>query len=342
MKASRFITVLIAVTALSVATYAVAQDGHLPDYAPLLPQAKARAWAVDPQKGYLVRQIKPDIFVVTDGSYQALFVTTGKGVVLFDAPPSFAQHIVPAVTDVTTEPIVKLVYSHIHVDHIGGAGLILKQNPKIEIVAEEGVTKFLREQNDPNRPVPTRMFKDHETLNSGSATAELKVGQWHSPPGDLFIYLPDKNVLMAVDTMSSGSVPFMGLDLTMNMDAYLKVFDHVLAYDFDVLVPGHHSNPSTRDDVKQVKDYVMDIYNTIQRIHESDHRSLIAQAVQKYGSDNSYAVARVLIDSEVTQCAQEIKERWMTKLDNVDVWAVSQCRTALVYFEWDVGSRRRD
>jgi hypothetical protein len=104
-------------------------------------------------------------------------------------------------------------------------------------------------------------------------------------------------------------------------------------------VPGHHSNPSTRDDVKLVKDYVMDIYNAVRRIHESDHKSLISRAAQKYGSDNSYAIARVLIDSEVDQCAKEIKDRWMTKLDNVDVWAASQCRTALVYFEWDVGPR---
>jgi hypothetical protein len=49
--------------------------------------------------------------------------------------------------------------------------------------------------------------------------------------------------------MSAGSVPFMGLDLTVNMHRYLKVFDQMLAYDFDLLVPGHHSHPSTRDDV---------------------------------------------------------------------------------------------
>jgi glyoxylase-like metal-dependent hydrolase (beta-lactamase superfamily II) len=342
MEASRFVTVLTAVIALFVASHAIAQDIQLPDYAPLLPQAKARAWVVDPQKGYLVRQIRPDVFMITDGGYQSLFVTTGKGVVLFDAPPSFAQHIVQAVTEVTKEPIAKLIYSHVHVDHIGGAGLVLKQRPNIEIAAEEGVARFLREQNDPSRPVPAHVFKDHEMLRYGSMTAELKVGYWHSPPGDLFIYLPEKKVLMAVDTMSSGSVPFMGLDLTMNMDAYLKVFDQLLAYDFDVLVPGHHSNPSTRDDVKLVEDYVMDIYNTVKRIHESDHKPLIARAVEKYGKDNSYAIARVLIDSEIEQCAQEAKNRWMAKLDNVDVWAASQCRTALVYFEWDVGGRSRD
>jgi glyoxylase-like metal-dependent hydrolase (beta-lactamase superfamily II) len=342
MQASRFMAVLIAVGVLSAVTTTVAQDNQLPNYAPLLPQAKARAWPVDPKKGYLVKELKPNVFMITDGGYQSLFATTGEGVVLFDAPPSFAQHIVQAVADVTKEPIVKLVYSHIHVDHIAGAGLILQQKPNIEIIAEEGVARFLREQKDPNRPAPTDVFKDRERLTFGSMIAELRVGYWHSPPGDLFIYLPDKRVLMAVDTMSSGSVPFMGLDLTMNTDAYLKVFDQILAYDFEVLVPGHHSNPSTRDDVKLVKDYVMDIYNTIKRIHESDHKPLTSRAAQKYGSDNSYAIARVLIDSEVDQCAKEIRDRWITKLDNVDVWAASQCRTALVYFEWDVGPRPHD
>jgi glyoxylase-like metal-dependent hydrolase (beta-lactamase superfamily II) len=339
MRTLRLMAVLTTITVFAVSTRAVAQDNQLPDYAPLLPQAKARAWAVDPQKGYLVKELKPNVFMVTDGGYQALFVTTGKGVVLFDAPPSVAAHIGQAVADVTKEPIVRLVYSHIHVDHIGGAGLILKQHPKLDIVAEDGVARFLHEQKDPNRPVPTHTFKEQEALIFGSMTAELKVGYWHSPPGDLLIYLPNQKVLMAVDTMSSGSVPFMGLDLTMNMDAYLKVFDQILNYDFDVLVPGHHSNPSTREDVKVVQDYVTDIYDTVKRIHEADHKSLTSRAAEKYGSDNSYAIARVLIDSEIEQCAQEIKDRWQTKLDSVDVWAASQCRTALVYFEWDVGPR---
>jgi glyoxylase-like metal-dependent hydrolase (beta-lactamase superfamily II) len=316
---------------------AAAERPALPDYAPLLPQVKARAWPVDPKKGYVVKKLKADIFVITDGGYQSLFAATGNGVVLFDAPPSFAPHIGRAVAETTKEAIAKLVYSHMHVDHIGGAGLLLEQNPAIEIVAEDGVARFLSERSDPNRPVPTTIFREQQTLTFGSMKAEMKVGYWHSPPGDLFIYFPGEKVLMAVDTMSSGSVPYMGLDLTMNMDAYVKVFDQLLRYDFDVLVPGHHSNPSTRDDVRLVKDYVTDVYQTMKHIHESDHRALISQAAQKYGSENSYAIARVLFDNEIAQGANEIKNRWMTKLDNVDVWADSHCSTALVYYEWDIG-----
>jgi glyoxylase-like metal-dependent hydrolase (beta-lactamase superfamily II) len=317
---------------------AVAQQvEELPEFAPLLPDVRAKTNPVDPQKGYLVKQLKPNVFMITDGGYESAFVTTGKGAVLFDAPPSFAHHIVQAVSDVTKEPIVELVYSHLHVDHIGGAGLVAKQIPKLEIVAEEGTARILRELRDPERPIPTRIFKGQETLEVGSMTAELRVGYWHSPEGDLIIFIPDKKFVMAIDALSSGAVPFMGLDLTMNMHDYLKVFDQLLALDFDVMLPGHHSIPAKRTDVQLTKDYVMDVYHTVKRIHESDHKALISQAVAKYGKDNSFAVARVLSDREASECAREIQERWATRLEDVDVWAESHCRTALVYAEWDVG-----
>jgi hypothetical protein len=65
---------------------------------------------------------------------------------------------------------------------------------------------------------------------------------------------------------------------------------------------------------------------------------LVARASQKYG-DNGWATASIVIDDEVNQCAQEIKSRWTQKLEGVDIWAASHCRTALVYAEWDVGPR---
>ena len=310
---------------------------NLPDYAPLLPAVKAKAAAVDPQKGYVVKELKPGIFIITEGAYESVFATTGKGVVLFDAPPSFAQHIVTAVSETTAEPIVELVYTHLHVDHIGGASIILQGKPDVQIVAENGTAEFLREIKDPHRPVPTRTFKDHETLKLGSLTADMKVGHWHSPEGDLLIYVPDKKFVICIDSMSAGATPFMGLDLTMNMHEY-QVFDTLLGLDFDVMVPGHHSTPATKEDVRTAKDYVMDVYNTVSRILGEDHRALAAQASRKY-RDNSWAIASVVIDKEVNQCADEIKDRWIQKLEGVDIWAASHCRTALVYAEWDVGRR---
>src|SRR5580658_8115909 len=120
-------TLLFALILVTFGTAFAQTADTLPDYAPLLPQVKAKAPVIDPAKGYILQKLKPDVYMITEGAYESVFITTGKGVVLFDAPPSFAQHISQAVAETTGEPIVELVYSHMHVDHIGGAGLILKQ-----------------------------------------------------------------------------------------------------------------------------------------------------------------------------------------------------------------------
>jgi glyoxylase-like metal-dependent hydrolase (beta-lactamase superfamily II) len=313
---------------------------QLPDYAPLLPEVKAKAPAIDPQKGYVVRELKPDIYMITEGAYESVFITTGKGVVLIDAPPSFARHISQAVAETTSEPIIMLIYSHMHVDHIGGAGLILTEHPKIEILAEEGTAEFLQAMHDSHRPVPTATFKDHETLKVGTLTANMKVGHWHTPEGDLLITIPDKKIVVAVDAFSAGATPFMNFDLTMNMYTYLQFFDQLEAMDFDLLVAGHHNTPATKNDLAVAKSYVNDVVNTMTRILGEDHQALKEQAARKYGS-NGWAVASVLMDSEVNECAQEIRNRWVDRLEGVDIWAPSHCRTALVYDEWDVGPREK-
>jgi len=331
--------VLIALVLTFGSIVAAQTSGNLPDYVALLPQVKASAPVIDPAKGYVVLKLKPDVYMITEGAYESAFVTTGKGVVLFDAPPSFAQHISQAVAETTSEPIVELVYSHMHVDHIGGAGLILKEHPRMQILAEEGTADFLRDMQDPHRPVPTRLFKDHYTLKLGSLTADMKVGHWHTPEGDLLITIPAKQVVIAIDAFSAGATPFMNFDLTMNMHEYLKFFDQLEAMDYDVIVAGHHGTPATKENVEIAKSYVTDVLHTMTRILGENHQALKARAIQKYGSENAWAVASVLIDSEVDQCAKEIKGRWIDRLEGVDIWAPSHCRTALVYAEWDVGPR---
>jgi glyoxylase-like metal-dependent hydrolase (beta-lactamase superfamily II) len=305
-------------------------------FVPVLPEVKARALPVDLKKGYLVKEVKPGVFVITEGNYQSAFVTTGQGVILFDAPPTFAQHIREAVADVTKEPIRQIVYSHSHLDHIAGTELLMKEIPNLEIIAERGVSTFLLEKNERRRPVPTKTFVSHQTPRLGSATIELKRGDWHSNEGDLFIYIPDKKFLMAIDTMAAGYVPFMNLDLTSNFHNYLKVFDELLAYDFDVLVPGHLTALATRDDVRQSKEYVWDVYKTVKRIHDgTDQMKAAAAAAEKYSWDNKFALFRTILDDITDRSYEEIKGRLIKKLAGVDVWGRSHCRTAMVYVRWD-------
>jgi hypothetical protein len=60
---------------------------------------------------------------------------------------------------------------------------------------------------------------------------------------------------------------------------------------------------------------VHDVYDTMQRVLAEDHHS------------------------ESAECAKQIRDRWVSKLQGVDIWAGSHCHAALVYAEWDVGAR---
>lgn len=68
------------------------------DFAPVPPSA--RGPAIPQDKGYLVREINGGLYWVTDGTYQVMFLTTGKGVVAVDAPPSLGQKYLKAVAEV--------------------------------------------------------------------------------------------------------------------------------------------------------------------------------------------------------------------------------------------------
>ena len=169
----------------------------------------------DLSRGFLTREVEPGIFMLTNGNYQSLFVTTGEGVVLIDAPEPLVRYIVPAVADVTDERITTLIYSHGHSDHIGGAHLL--DRPGLEIIAEERIAKFIHQKNDGRRLIPTRTFSEETTIRKGSRKIALKRDEFHSPEGDLIIYLPDEKVMMAVDIIAPGWVPLLDFDITSNM-----------------------------------------------------------------------------------------------------------------------------
>ena len=71
----------------------------LPDYAPVPPSALGPA--VNAQ-GYFAGRVEKNLYWVTDGTYQAAFLTTREGVVLFDAPPSIGHNLQRAIDQIAS------------------------------------------------------------------------------------------------------------------------------------------------------------------------------------------------------------------------------------------------
>lgn len=202
----------------------------------------------DLSEGFLTRELATGVYMLTNGNYQSMFMTTGEGVVLIDAPQPLVQYIEAAVADVTDEPITTLIYSHGHSDHIGGSHLLARDG--LEIIAEERVAKFIEQKLDGRRLPPTRTFNDEIVLQKGGRTISLKRDEFHSPEGDLIIYLPDEKVMMAVDIIAPGWVPLLDFDITGNMFVYLGAFDRLLSYEFETFISGHTAEVAHRKDVE--------------------------------------------------------------------------------------------
>ena len=63
----------------------------------------ARGPAVDMQKGFLVEEIGDGLYWATEGAYQVMFLVTGQGVIVCDAPASIGGNILNAIAEVTSE-----------------------------------------------------------------------------------------------------------------------------------------------------------------------------------------------------------------------------------------------
>src|SRR5229473_3990371 len=333
MKKLSYLLLLAAVWCGQVS--AQSSQESLKKYVPVLPSVKAKFWTIDPKLGYAVKSVGGGVYVVSDNGWQSAFLVTDAGVIVFDAPESFGKNLPSAIAKVTDKPIKILVYSHIHKDHIGGSAAF-KDIKGLQIVALESVAGFLREMNDPNRLLPNVTFKSEKTITLGGKTVELTRHFYHSNEGDLFIYVPQAKFLMAVDSVTAGYAPFMGFDITTNFHEYLRVFDELLAYDFDTFVGGHLTDIGTKKDVEITKEFTYDVYNTVERIHNHmDQAAVAAEAAKTVAPDNEFAVFKAILDKATNDSVRELQPRRIDRLAGVDVWLPSHVRTALVYVRWD-------
>lgn len=328
---------LISVALFLLSARAVASERSLDQYVPLLPEVLDKALAIDPATGLYVQELSAGVYLITDGIWQSAFVVSDDGVVVVDAPASYGHKIPGAIAKVTNQQVKMLVYSHAHKDHIGGSAAF-SQFEHLDIVALDGVARFLAEKQDPNRLVPTVSFEGTKTMSMGGKTIELRQHRnYHSDEGDLFVFVPDARFLMAVDTLAPGYVPFSGFDLTSNFHQYRKVFDDILAYDFDHFIGGHLTAIGSREDVEQTKAFTEDVYQTVKRIHDETELPVVMAATAEAvgGWDNKYLLFKAFLDTVAAKSTTEIEGRWIDKLAGVDVWTDSHVRTALIYVRWD-------
>lgn len=300
-------------------------------FAPELARTLARVPQLDPETQLYVEEVKPGLFYVTEGIYQSAFLKTGHGVIVLDAPPGFAHKLPGEIKKhAPDEPVTHLIYSHGHADHAGGAS-VFGDVKDLQVVAPAVVAETIREKGNPDILLPTVTFEDEHRFSLGNERVELKTASFHSEDGDVLVYLPNQKFIMAVDTITPGEAPFMGFGATAHLGEYMKFFDQVLAYDFDLILSGHVSILGNRDDVIEAREYVFDVRDTVLKSMETflDRFNEILAAFEYQNANLAY---RSAIEKVRGECSAEIIARWKDRLSVVDVWADSHCEAMVLYY----------
>ena len=283
----------------------------------------ARGPAINQEKGYIVVELGDGLFLVNDGVYQMMFLTTGEGVIAVDAPPNTGAKILSAISSVTDEPITHVIYSHTHKDHIGAAGIYPKN---AVVIAHKDAAVFLAAKNDPDRPVPTKTFTDSMTLEVGNQTLKLDYHGLNHSPGNISIYAPKQKVLMMIDIVFPGWAPFPDLALAQSVDGFIEAHDVILSYKFDHYIGGHLTRHGTRVDVETQKEYISDIVSAAWNANAAmDPGAAFTRSAERGGQGNPWAFINILFDDVAQKCADEVEKKWAGRLGGVDIFTFDHC-----------------
>jgi glyoxylase-like metal-dependent hydrolase (beta-lactamase superfamily II) len=207
-------------------------------------------------KGYFVTEIRDGLYWLTDGAYGTIFLVYAEGVIAIDPLPTLGQRYLKAISEVTDKPVTHVIYSHEHSDHIGAADLF----PRNAIfIAHKETGAILARRKDPRRPVPTVTFDKSYSLRAGEQTLVLRYTGINHELGNIFIYAPRQKVLMLVDVVYPGFMPYKNLGIAEDVQGYIRAHTDALAYDFDVFVGGHVNRLGTRKDVETAKQFVNEL-----------------------------------------------------------------------------------
>ncbi|HEY7081072.1 MAG TPA: MBL fold metallo-hydrolase [Nitrososphaeraceae archaeon] len=285
-----------------------------------------------PAKGYLVQQIRDHLYWVTDGSYNTMFLVTDKGVVAVDAPPTIGKNYLKAIAEVTNKPVTYVIYSHAHLDHIGAAGMFPRNATFIaqqETAAELQRARSVAMNASTVPPIPTVTFAKNYTLQIGNQTLKLDYYGVNHLPGNIFIYAPNQKVLMLVDIIFPGWIPFPYLAIAKDTAGFIKAHDIALNnYDFDTLVGGHLTRLGTRNDVIVQKEFVSDLEKAAAQANQQVSFGDIAKQVGGGGGQpNPWLMFSKYIDAINENCVNSMLPKWENRLGGAQQFMSTHCFT---------------
>lgn len=191
-------------------------------------------------------------------------VITDEGVVVLDAlgSPGLARLLLSKIRQLTDKPIVNVVVTHYHADHV--YGLQVFKALGAEVIAPQGAEDYIGSpmaeerleerrfslspwvNEDTRLVVPDELVSDEKLLEIGGVRLTLtRIGAAHSDSDMTMLVEPDA-ILFSGDVLFSGRVPFLGDG---NTRLWLDTLRKMEREGIKSMVPGHGAAVGQPDSV---------------------------------------------------------------------------------------------
>jgi glyoxylase-like metal-dependent hydrolase (beta-lactamase superfamily II) len=221
------------------------------------------------------RPIAPGIWLIEGGfepgrqpDGNSVLIEGPEGLLLVDTG-RHASHSAKIDTAIAVrgKPLVRIVNTHWHLDHVSGNLALKAKHPAVRVSAsdaiDEALTGFLKRSADSARPAladgkipepmasevrgdlatyarggelrPDDVVRKNGAIDAGGRRIELRIARNAATAGDVWLYDPETRVLIAGDLVTM-PVPFLD---TACPDGWLRALNAVEATPFVTLIPGH-------------------------------------------------------------------------------------------------------
>ena len=202
-----------------------------------------------------IRQLKPDLYLITGGGANTLVRVTPEGLIVVDTKNPGDENfnrLMEEITSVSSQPVRIVINTQHHPDHVGNNQKFLDAGA--QIVALEVLKTHMA--SDPRTKaipgLPTQTFaRDHVVKLGGAEVRAYFFGPGHSG-GDTMVYFPDAKVVMVSDHITDGT-PIADVANGGSAVAWTRALDGVLKLDFEMAIPGR-GEPKTRAEVQAYRD----------------------------------------------------------------------------------------
>ena len=213
-----------------------------------------------------LQKLRDNLYLLTGGGGNSLFLVTELGVVLVDTKGAgWGQAVLDKIRTVTKQPVTTIINTHSHQDQTGGNDFF---PTSVEIIAQDN-TRLTMDKMDAFKGVrvnflPKLMFRETMTIGSGKDRVDLYYfGPGHTG-GDAWVVFPAQRVMHAGGLIAVGQLPVVDLDSGGSGLAYpdtlAKAFAAIM--NVETIVPGD-GPPLAMKDLQEYERFTRDFRNAV-------------------------------------------------------------------------------